>query len=177
MRKEDIFDVVSSWENIDFIVSEITNQPELYSELIEIALYNTEPKSWRAAYLIDKINDTFPDFILPYLEKITTQLKAEKNSSKKRHLLKLLSVNEINEKHLTFLVEYCIGIMGNGNEPPAVRVHAMQILYNISEYEPELKPEVLACIEHEIEYHATAGILSRGYKLTQKLQKQIGKSR
>ena len=169
MRKEDVFDILSSWENFEFAANEIASQPEFYSELMEIALYNTEQKSWRGAYLIDKINDKFPNLILPYLEKITTQLKIEKNSSKKRHFLKLISMNNIEEKHLSFLFEYCIGAMRDNNEPTAVRANAMQVLYNISEYEPELKSEALACIEHEIENHATAGIRSRGYKLAQKL--------
>jgi len=176
VRKEDLFDILSSWENIEFVAGEIANTPELYSELMKIALYSVEQKSWRAVYIIDKINDKFPNLILPYLEKIIKQLESEKHSSKKRHFLKLLSMNEIKEKHLAFLFEYCIGTMGNGSEPPAVRVHAMQILYNISEYEPALKPEILACIEHEMEYHATAGIRSRGHNLAKKLYKQIDKS-
>ena len=177
MKKEDVFDILSSWENFEIVANEIASQPELYSELMEIALYNTEQKSWRGAYLIDKINDKFPNLILPYIEKITNQLKTEKNSSKKRHFLKLISMNKIEEKHLGFLFEYCIGTMGNDKEPTAVRMHAMQILYNISEYEPELKPEVLTWIEHEIENHATAGIRSRGYKLAQKLYSYLENNR
>jgi len=49
----------------------------------------------------------------------------------------------------------------------------MQVLYNISEKEPELKPEILALIENEMENHFSAGILSRGGKLADKLRKQI----
>ena len=63
----------------------------------------------------------------------------------------------------------------SAKEPIANRVHAMQILYNISDEEPELKPELLEIIQHEIEYHPTPGIRSRGTKLAKKLQKQINK--
>jgi hypothetical protein len=49
----------------------------------------------------------------------------------------------------------------------------MQILFNISETEVGLKPEVLAIIELEMENHPSAGIVSRGRKLTKKLIKQI----
>jgi hypothetical protein len=51
----------------------------------------------------------------------------------------------------------------------------MQILYNISEIETDLKAELLAVVEHEMEYHSTAGILSRGSKLANKLRNQISK--
>ena len=50
----------------------------------------------------------------------------------------------------------------------------MQILFNISEREPELKHELIQLIEHEIEYHSSAGIKSRGSKLLRKLYRQQG---
>jgi len=48
----------------------------------------------------------------------------------------------------------------------------MQILYNISEKEPELKPELIDVIENEMELHPTPGILSRGKKILKKLHEQ-----
>ena len=167
-------ELLDSWENLTFLIREIANRPELFSALMEIALYHPEQKSWRAAYLVDKIHDDYPELLSPYLESIILQLQKEENSSKKRHFLKLISMNKIPVKHSGFLVDYCINNLSSGKEPPAVRVHAMQILYNISEVEADLKPEVLALIEHEMEYHATAGIISRGSKLARKLRNQFG---
>jgi hypothetical protein len=86
-------------------------------------------------------------------------------------------MNEIDEEYFGFLVDFCLDKLSSDKEPPAVRVHAMQILYNISEKVPELKPELIAVIEHEMTYHSTAGILSRGSKLVKKLQKQTGQKR
>ena len=173
MKKEDLLEILDSWENLALVVREIGNHPELFSGLMEIALYHPNQKTWRAAYLADKIHDDYPELILPYIELIIKQLTAETNSSKKRHFLKLLSMNDIPENHFGFLVDYCLEKLTSAKEPPAVRVHAMQILYNISEKEPDLKPEILAIIEHEIEYHATAGIISRGSKLVKKLKIQV----
>ena len=104
------------------------------------------------------------------------QLRIEIHSGKKRHLLKLISMNTIPSEHHGFLIDYCLDMLTTGKEPPAVRVHAMQNLYNISETEPELKPEILAIIEHEMEFHATAGIIARGSRLTKNLRKQIQES-
>ncbi len=174
MEKDDLFELIDSWENLAFTIREIGNHPELFLILMDIALHNPEQKSWRAAYLADKIHDDYPELISPFIEPMITQLETENNSSKKRHFLKLLSMNEIPSKHSGFLVDYCINALTSAKEPPAVRVHAMQILYNISEKEIALKPEILAIIEHEMEYHATAGILSRGLKIAKKLRKQVG---
>jgi hypothetical protein len=173
MTKNNLIEIIDSWENLNFMVREIGRHPELFSGLMEIALYGTEAKTWRAAYLADKIHDEYPELLLPFLDKIIQQLKLETNSGKKRHFLKLLSMNKIKEQHFGFLVDYCLTTLDSAKEPPAVRVHAMQVLYNISEKEPGLKAELLATIEHEMEYHSTAGIRSRGSKLAGKLRKQI----
>lgn len=174
MTKKDLLELLNSWDNLPVIVKEIGNNPEYFSVLIKIALYSKEHVSWRAAYMVDKVCENYPELILPYIEDIIQQIKVEKHAGKKRHFLRQISLNPIPETHFGFLVDYCLNATSSAKERPAVRVHAMQILYNISEKEPDLKPEILAVIEHEIEYHSTAGIRSRGSKLVKKLRKQIG---
>jgi len=175
MTKKDLIDLLDSWDNLDLTIQEISRNPQYFGLLMSIALYHNEPKSWRAAYLADKIHDDFPELLRPFLPEIIAQLKQEKSSSKKRHFLKLISMNKIKREHFGFLVDYCLKALGSSKEPAAVRVHAMQILYNISEKETDLKAELLAVIEHEMEYHSTAGIISRGSKLANKLRNQISK--
>lgn len=175
MTKKELVEILDSWENMEITIIEISNNPEYFKLLMSIALHNKEQRSWRAAYLADKIHDDFPEMLHPFLPEITAQLKSEKNTSKKRHFLKLISMNLIEEEQFGFLVDFCLNALTSAKEPPAVRVHAMQILFNISEIEVDLKPEILAVIEHEMEYHGTAGILSRGKKLAGKLHHQINK--
>ena len=172
MTKEELFELIESWENLPYLLNEISKNPKFYSLLIEIALYNRNRKSWRAAYLADKINDNNPELLQPYLNEIIEQVKIEKNDGKKRHFLKLISMNELPVKQQGFMLDYCMKTLTSAKEPLAVRVHAMQILYNISEKEPDLKNEILAIFEHEMENHSSPGIISRGKKLVQKLRKQ-----
>lgn len=173
MTKEELIDLIDLWENLPYLQNEITRIPELYLMLIEIAFYNSNPKSWRAAYLVDKINDKYPGLLRPFLNEMIEQLKIEKSQSKKRHFLKLISQNELPGDQQGFMLDFCMKTFTTAKEDLAVRVHAMQVLYNISEKEPELKPEILALIENEMENHFSAGILSRGGKLAVKLRKQI----
>ena len=173
MTEKEIYTLLESWENIELVSHELSRNPKHFGLLMSIALHYTEQRSWRAAYLADKIHDDFPELLKPYLPAIIEKLKTEKNASKRRHWLKLISMNNIGQEYFGFLVDYCLNVFTSSKEAIAVRVHAMQILYNISELEPDLKPEILATIEHEMKYHSTAGILSRGSKLAQKLRKQI----
>ncbi|MDX8338438.1 hypothetical protein SLH46_04530 [Draconibacterium sp. IB214405] len=174
MTEQELFDHLDAWENIEIIAASMLNDPAQFNTLVQLALNDTRKKSWRAAYLVDKIHDEKPELLQPYLPALVEQLKTEQNASKRRHWLKLISMNKIDEAHFGFLFDFCINTFTSGNEAIAVRVHAMQILYNISEMEPDLKPEVLQLIEQEMEYHPTAGIRSRGKKLATKLFKQIG---
>ncbi len=161
MTKEELIDLINSWENLQYLQNELVREPELYRLLIEIAFYSANPKSWRAAYLIDKINDNYPELLKPFLNEMIEQLKIERSEGKKRHFLKLVSMNDLPLEQLGFLTDFCISVFTSDKEPVAVRVHAMQVLYNISEKQPDLKTEILLIVEHEMENQFSAGILYR----------------
>jgi hypothetical protein len=99
------------------------------------------------------------------------QVRIEKSSGKKRHFLKLISLNALNKNQQGFIFDFCIETLKSAKEPAAVRVHAMQILHNIALNEIELIPEILLIIKDELENHSTAGIDSRGKKIIATLKK------
>lgn len=174
MTQNELFDLIVSWENLPLLVRQLENNPENLNILIKLTLENEHPKSWRAAYIAEKINDNHPELIAPFLSEIIRRLKTEKNTSKKRHYLKLVSLHKVSERDISFLVNYSLKCFTSASEPVANRVHAMQILFNISEKETDFKPELLSIIEHEMELHPTPGIVSRGKKLVKKLFSQTG---
>jgi len=172
MKKQEILELIESWENLALFINEAGKTPENFDMLMDIALNSTDKKSWRAAWLADKIHDEYPLLILPYIETLILKLHTLEDQGKRRHFLKLLSMNELPEKYYGFLVDYCFTVLSS-EEPASVRVHAMQVLYNISEKEPGLKPELALAIEQEIEYRPTPGIISRGKRLLKKLRKEV----
>jgi hypothetical protein len=173
MTKDKLLDIIVSWENMPLLFRSITEHPEDILTLAEIAFYSNHPKSWRAAWIMDRIHDNEPELIEPLIPEMIRQIKTEQTEGKKRHFLKLISLGNISGEEMGFLFDYCLKIFSSAKEPVAVRVHAMQILFNISETEVALKPEVLAIINHEIENQSSAGIISRGNKLAKKLREQI----
>lgn len=175
MTENDILALLESWDNFGLILIELNSNTALVPELMKVAIYSEHPNSWRAIYLADKLHDQHPELIEPYIPEMIDRLKSEQHHGKKRHMLKLISMKEIAEEHSGFLMDFCLNTFTSAKEPIANRVHAMQILYNISENEPEIKPEILEIIQQEIEFHPTPGIRSRGSKLIKKLQKQIVK--
>jgi hypothetical protein len=176
MTKQELHDLINSWENLELVLHEAILQPDCLNLLFDIALHGNHPKSWRAAWLAEKINDRNPELVKPFIGEIIAQLKKENSSGKKRHFLKLLTLHELPEEQYSSLFDYCMLCFTSAAEPVAVRVHAMQVLYNISEKEPDLKPELLSVIQHENELHSSAGIHSRGKMLAKKLHLEILKS-
>lgn len=170
MTENELQILIHSWENLPVVILHISNHPEHLGILMDLAMDDSHPKNWRAIYLVDKIHEQHPELVLPYLPAMTDFLLITKNDSKKRHLLKLISLHDVPAENVALLLNYCVDVFTNAALPVAVRVHAMQILFNISLKEPDFKGELIDLIEHEIEHHGSAGICSRGNKLIIKLR-------
>lgn len=169
MTENELYTLIQSWESIALVVQHISDFPENLDRLMSIAMNDQLDKSWRAMYLAEMIHEKHSKLITPYLPSMTNFVLTTQNASKKRHLLKLISLHDIPEERMADLLNFCIEVFTNAAEPVAVRVHAMQILYNISLAEPDFSGELIDLIENEIEYHGSAGISSRGRKLLKKL--------
>jgi hypothetical protein len=161
--------LIHSWENLDLIAQHVVLFPDHLNELMDLVFDETDQRNWRAAWILDKVNEKDPSLVTPFLESITLFVPTTKNSGKKRHLLKIISFQSLAKEHYGLMLDYCAKTFTSADEPVAVRVHAMQILYNLATDEKELIPEVIATIENEIEFRGSAGIASRGQKLLKKL--------
>ena len=165
ITENELLALIQSWESIPLLMQEISEFPQHLNVLIKIALDDSDPRNWRAVWMVDRLHEKYPELVVPYLPLMTDFLLTTQNASKKRHLLKLTSLHPIPEERMVVLLNYCIDVFTSASEPVAVRVHAMQILFNIAQAEPDFTGELIDLIEHEIEFHGSAGITSRGRKL------------
>lgn len=173
MTENELLDLIQSGDNVPIISRHLTDRPELLVTLMNIVLRDGEATSWRAAWIADKIHEIRPELVTPYLPAITQFALKTPDEGKKRHLLKLISLHPIPDENMAELLNFCISLFTNPAEPVAIRVHAMQVLFNIAEKEPEFSGELIDLIEHEIEFHGSAGLSSRGKKLLNKLRKNV----
>ena len=169
MTENELLDLLQSGENTPLIASHLSIHPEGIETLMNLALSDGPNTTWRAAWIADKVHEVHPDLIVPYLPSMISFALKTADSGKKRHLLKLISLHDIPDDHIAILMNHCGEVFSNAAEPVAVRVHAMQILFNIAQKEPDFKGELIDWIEHELEYHGSAGLSSRSRKLLKKL--------
>ena len=173
MTKAELISFLENWENMSLLLDHREQALIHFPLLMEIALERNERINWRASWAADKINEKLPGIAGDWIPKLVEALPGLVHNGKKRQYLKLISLYPVSENNESFLFDYCLDKLTAENEDVAVRVYAMQILYNISEEEPELKEELLQIIEQEMEYRSTPGILTRGKKLASILRKEI----
>lgn len=173
MTKEEIEHQIANWQNADYLAAYFAqNQGEL-ENLLEVVFDDSNKRNWIAAWVLDKLNDKNPELLQSILPRIAQQVYQTQNHSKLRHYLKILSLHRLPTELSGELFEHCFSTFTNPTFAVAIRVHAMQILYEISQTEPDLKPELIHLIENELEIHPSPGIKSRGKRLLSLLRNQI----
>lgn len=173
MTEQSLRELLNSWENLPLTIQYLSDHPEYMKMLVNLSMDDSVAYGWRFCWMMNKIHDKNPNIFFPYLLLLIDNLQNTNDRSKIRELLRLIASFSIPENKISLMLDYCMQKFTSGSEPVAIRVHAMQILYNISEQEPDLKHELAELIAQEIEFHPSAGIQSRGSKLIRKLKKQI----
>ena len=164
---------MSSAINVKINVKEmILKKPELFYHLFRIFLKDEVPVSWKAAWVADVVSERRPDLLEPYIDTLITKLGTFKNDSTKRETLRMLARSSLPKEHLGQLITLCFDWLTSGKEPVAVKMFSMEILYRISQHEPELKKELADSIEWRMQ-EETPGFRAHGKKLLKQLYREL----
>ncbi len=150
------------------VAKEITREPKHMPKLWEFAISSHE-KSWRATWLMDKVYDEDPELIRPYLSSMIELIPTLKCESKQRQFLKLIGAEVLPKNISGEFINSCFDYLITSSTPVAVRVYAMQILFNFSQIEPDIKNELALIIEEHMN-EGTAAFKSRGKRILKKLR-------
>lgn len=165
MTRQEIEELITEWSNGKLILDHFCTEKRDIAPLMQVVFDDTQPIFWRAAYVMDQINDQLPQLIHPYYHQILEALFETKNQSKRRHYLRVLSSYPVEAENAGRLFDYCLETFSDQATAIAVRVHALQILYLISQLEPDLKAELRLIVQQELERDPSAGIRSRGKRI------------
>lgn len=170
---EDLLMVETSRRNTDLIAGLIFQKPELFEDLFRIYCRNEEPVSRRAAWVIDTVTEKYPGFLNNRVDSLVEVLPDFHHDGLKRHTLHILSYAPLpDKKHFGFLINICFDWLLSPIEAVATKVYCMELLYRISELEPDIKPELVESIEWRLN-EENPGFKNRGVKLLKKLSKEI----
>lgn len=143
----------------------IGNNQSRFDELFNLFLNDEYRVTQRAGWVISHCADVRPHLIQPHLEALVNNLKKPKiHDAVMRNSLRILTEQDIPEHLQGPLLEICFDQLLSMKVPVAIKVHAMQVIYNISQNEPDLLNELKMVIEEQMPY-GTAGFKSRGRKI------------
>jgi len=146
---------------------------EIIPELIKLAFNDTYPPSLRAANTIEIIDSQEPDLIEPFYTKMINALNGFKVDGVKRCFLKLFTrhTDLNNEEVLCVLINACFAFVASPDEAVAIKAYSLQILYCISNTEPELKNELIFAILDQLDKNPES-FKNLGNKILKKLYKE-----
>ncbi|MFO7939155.1 MAG: hypothetical protein R6U66_05340 [Bacteroidales bacterium] len=162
-----------SLHNTQLVVGFIGHDEEKFAALMQLVTPEEGRIAGRAAWVMEKVAAQHPALLIPYLNKLIQILPAAQNDALKRHILKQLTLYPLVEEELGFLYEYSMEVLLSKRERVAAKIYAMQLMYQISTIEPDLKPELMVLIESRYNT-GSPGYKNRASKLLKKLSKEIG---
>jgi hypothetical protein len=173
-RLEDLLSVETSRRNSDLIADMILQKPALFGELMSVFFRNEEPVSRRAAWVMDIVSEKSPELISPYIEEIARHLPEFTHDGMKRESVKVLARSPMVSEQFGPLMNICFRWLVSPEESVAVKMFSMEILYRMSEIEPDLRHELADSIEWRMQ-EETPGFKSKGRKLLAKLNRGINR--
>jgi hypothetical protein len=158
----------------EIVAENVGDNPEHFKKLMELSFSGKEKISMRASRVAIFCIQKYPHLIDPYLNKIIRKLPEDE--SVRKNFMKILAETplDFSEEQLGILVETCFEMLMNDRSSIANKVYSMELLYKISELEPDLKTELIAAIEEQIPA-SSSGVKTIGQRLLKKLYRETGK--
>lgn len=165
-----LLDTFPSRAEVDLLIKEIGDSREMFGSLLDLALAGKDPVAWRAAWIADGLAEQHPGLAAGRVTDIVRRLPGLQSKGTLRSMLRLLCRYEIPEEEQGILIDLCFGTLASERYPVAVKVHAMQIIYNHVLLYPELKGELTAVIEDQMDNNSV-GFSSRARRLIRQMER------
>jgi hypothetical protein len=175
MEITEFLNIDSSRLNADLIVEKFENDRSVFKIILDITYQDTYPLSMRSSRVIWLIAKKHPGFIKPYLPDMIKRLPRFKVDAVRRNILSILIEVPIPDIDPGGLFDLCYSWLQSDKEPVAIRGNSINVLYKISEKEPELKAELIELFESLLPCNSR-GIEARIKETINRLKKDIKRS-
>lgn len=175
---------MSMEENIKQIKSVYARDEAMYEilentqmdQLIQCFRSNDKRLAEKSSWILQEISNQYPEALLPYGQQLIAHLNNCNSDAEKRFIMRYYNFQPLpdTDKELTQLMNTSFDWLMNPKEAIAQRAFAMTVLYRISEKIPEIKSELIAVIEAQMEM-ASSGLKNRAKHTLVKLYKTLQK--
>lgn len=123
------------------MISYIAAHPKDFEEMIELALSDKQPYSWRAAWLLWSCMEENDQRLQGYIKRIIDSIPS-KNDDQQRELFIILQKMELTEETEGILFNICADAWEKIHKKPSVRFNAFKLIAKIARRYPELSKEI-----------------------------------
>ncbi len=125
----------------------------------------------RATLILLEVEKVRPQWINGKVKAMVKALHKSLPAAQKRNLLRVLQNQVIPERLWGHAADQCFQYLSSSQEPIAVKVFSMTVLYNISQHIPEFGKELKLLIEDQYDI-GSAGFKARGRRILAALAKE-----
>lgn len=173
MQKDSVISLLndSSRAAIDMMAAKAVRSREIRKVLVEISLEEIPQVSSRASRVIESSVNMDPKCLLDYEKDILYGLSGIKDSSIRRSFIKIYTLNTLphDEETQGYLLDACFKYLTHPDEPVAVKVYCMEVLYRFTARYPDIIKELSFTLEEFCE-DETGACASRARYLLKQLR-------
>jgi len=152
----------------------LLEHPEHFDEALNIALSDKPATSMRAARVVQLASGEDPGLLIGHTKRIIDLLPELKEQGAQRSLIKAMIpiVGKLDEEELGPLAQTCFNWLEDSSTPPAIYVYSLEIIYGISNLNPDMKSELVSFLQLRKD-ERSPGIKSKSAAILKKLHKEI----
>lgn len=160
-----------SREQAEKIAKWIGNKPDRFATFIDLFLHDEYRVVQRAAWVLSVVAEKHYELAKPWLPQMVTKMQEPGvHVAVKRNVVRILQFLEIPEELHGDVMNVCFDLLADPKETVAVRAFSMTVLTNLSKDYPDIKHELIAIIEDQLEQGASPGFIARSKKLLKELR-------
>lgn len=143
----------------------LNQQPERFTECLNLAKSDEPLIAWRAAFLLDHTCSKFDNRLNTQIDSLIKVLP-EKEDGHQRCLLRVLLKQKHSEDQESKLFDICLGIWEQVNKIPSVRITALEFVLKTAKKYPDLKNELDFILDPRFTETLSPGILKTFERLS-----------
>jgi len=155
----------------ELLIQKVGNSEKKFDHLLDLCLDRSDPLAWRAAWIVDGADERWPGLGEHAIVRVVHALPGLESTGTLRCLLRLLCRYPIPEDEQGIIIDECFSYLVSDRYPVAVKVHAMELIYQHVLLYPELKEELASAISDQMDNNSV-GFASRGRKILKQLEKR-----
>ena len=149
----------------------IGNKPDRFATFIHLFLHDEYRVVQRAAWVLSVVAEKHYELDKPWLPQMIAKMQQPGvHVAVKRNVVRILQFLEIPEELHGDVMNVCFEMLADPKETIAVRAFSMTVLADLSKYYPDIKHELIAIIEDQLEQGASPGFIARSKKLLKELR-------